>query len=143
MASYDQAGSAATSINMPWKLRFEATGDFKFPATKDAGYTDFREDLASIPSGSTLWNIYAMDKPQELGGTEKQIAKMVTASECTTSLFGDDHLYFRHQRMDDDLKLRPEWEQYTPKYGGIFSLEEQYDNEPSGCPFANIIDYLQ
>ena len=43
--------------------------------------------------------------------------------------------------MDDDLKLRPEWEPYTPKYGGIFSLEQQ--EAGSDCPFANLLQYLQ
>ena len=60
---------------------------------------------------------------------------MVTQSECVTSYFGDEHLFFRHQRMDDDLKLRPEWEPYTPKYGGIFSNLEQVEDDVSGCPF--------
>ena len=55
---------------MPWKLRFEQTGEFVFPATVEEGYTDFRTNLASIPSGSTLFNIYATDVPAELGGKE-------------------------------------------------------------------------
>ena len=55
---------------MPWKLRFEPTGEFNFPATVAEGYTDFRTDLATIPSGSTLWNIYATNVPTELGGDE-------------------------------------------------------------------------
>lgn len=33
-----------------------------------------------------------------------------------TSYWGDEHMYFRHQRMDDDLKIRPEWEPYTPVF---------------------------
>jgi len=45
------------------------------------------------------------------------------ASPLTTSNWGDEHMFFRHQRMDDDLKIKPEWTQYTPKYGGFFSLE--------------------
>lgn len=32
-----------------------------------------------------------------------------------TSNWGDEHMYFRHQRMEDDLKLRPEWEPYVLK----------------------------
>ena len=110
---------------MPWKLRFEPTGEFNFPATAAEGYTDFRTDLATIPSGSTLWNIYATNVPTELGGDEQLIAKMVTASAMNPSTFGDNHLYFRHERMDDDLALRPEWVPYTPIFSGIFSLEQQ------------------
>jgi len=55
---------------MPWKLRFEPTGEFSFPATVAEGYTDFKTELPSIPSGSTLFNIYATNEPTELGGKE-------------------------------------------------------------------------
>jgi len=45
--------------------------------------------------------------------------------------------------MDDDLKLKPEWEQYAPKYGGFFSLEQEIANlegpKSNGCPFANLM----
>ena len=62
---------------------------------------------------------------------------MVTASAMNPSTFGDKHLYFRHERMDDDLALRPEWVPYTPKYGGIFSLEQQENK--ANCPFAHLL----
>ena len=73
-----------------------------------------------------------MDKPSELGGTEQMIAMMYTASEMNPSLFGDNHLYFRHQLIDDDLQFRPEWEPYVPAYGGLFE-----------CPFKTIIELLK
>lgn len=112
------------------------------PATVAAGYTDFLEHLKAIPASSNLYDVYALDQPVEMGGTETKIAQIVTASQMTTSNWGDEHLYIRHQRMDADLAIKPEWEFYTPKYGGIFSLEQEESNS-SGCPFANIIDYLQ
>ena len=43
--------------------------------------------------------------------------------------------------MDEDLKLRPEWEPYTPVFEGLFSLEEE--SAKPGCPFADIANYLQ
>ena len=77
-----------------------------------------------------------MDAPSELGGTEMKIAEIYTTSEMTTSNWADEHLYFRHQRMEDDLKFKPEWEPYVPKYDTSFfsSLEQQDSN--SDCPFA-------
>ena len=66
-----------------------------------------------------------MDAPEGLGGTESKIAEIVTMSELTTSLWGDEKMYFRHTRMEDDFAMKPEWEPYTPKYDGIFNLEQQ------------------
>jgi len=33
----------------------------------------------------------------------------------TKSKWGDEQLFFRHQKMNDDIKLKPEWEKYTAK----------------------------
>lgn len=140
MASYAQDGSAETPV-FPFSLRFSPGGAYSFPDTVSNGYTDFRDDLKTIQSGTVLYNVYAMDAPAELGGTEKQIAQIVTQSEMTTSNWGDEHLYIRHERVSDDFKYKPEWEPYVPKYGGIFSLEQQ--EVGSDCPFAHLLQYLQ
>jgi len=34
----------------------------------------------------------------------------------TPSKWGDEHLFFRHQLMDDDVKIHPEWAEYIPSY---------------------------
>ena len=52
----------------------------------------------------------------------------MTASVITPSYWGDEHFFIRHQRMDEDLALKPEWVPYTPKYEGIFSPEPESDS---------------
>ena len=43
-------------------------------------------------------------------------------------------LFLRHQDMREDLKLKPEWEEYTEKFaGGLI---------PSLCPIRNFIGGL-
>ena len=39
----------------------------------------------------------------------RRLGDMVTTTECTTSAFGDAKLFFRHQRVEEDWQLRPEW----------------------------------
>lgn len=96
MASFTQDGQAEAAAVFPWSMRFAPGGTISFPATVADGYTDYRSQLHSIPSGTTLYTVYAMDAPKELGGTETKIAEIVTASELTTSYWGDEHMYFRH-----------------------------------------------
>ena len=50
----------------------------------------------TIPRGKTLFRVHALDKPTELGGTERQIGVLVTDSEMITSNWGDENLFFRH-----------------------------------------------
>ena len=70
----------------------------------------------TIPAGSRLYRVFAMSAPKELGGDYIHIADLVLSSALTTSVWGDRHLFFRHQNMADDLTLRPEWDQYTEKW---------------------------
>lgn len=79
--------------------------------------TYFLEHLKTIQSGTSLYQIYGLDAPKELGGQEHYIGDLVTTSVMTTSHWGDANLFFRHQDMADDLKIHPEWTAYTPKYG--------------------------
>lgn len=71
MASFTQGGVKEEPV-FPFSLRFEPSGDWEFPEkTYDVTFFDY---LQTIPEGSLLFNIYAMDKPSELGGTETKIA---------------------------------------------------------------------
>ena len=97
----------------PYRLRFRITGELAFPDTYQQSST---ADLVTIPSGTTLYQVLAMDKPEEQGGTERHIADLVLVSEMITSIWGDQHLYFRHQDMAEDIQLRPEWNKYTPQF---------------------------
>merc|ERR1711973_90005 len=106
-------------------------GEISFP---DEYVNDFLVDLTSIPKGSTLYQVWALDVPEELGGTETHIADLVLTSDMTTSNWGDKHLFFRHQDMADDVVLRPEWEEYLDKFG----IEHE-----SGCPMMNMMKNAQ
>jgi len=63
-----------------------------------------------------LYKVYGLSAPQELGGVEYYIGDLIITSKLTSSNWGDSHLFFRHQLMDDDLKIHPEWTAYTPKF---------------------------
>ena len=45
------------------------------------------------------------------------------------SEFGDKNLFFRHDFMDDDLKVRPEWTPYVPRF----------DLDGGKCPYETMI----
>ena len=69
MASFTQDGKAETPV-FPWSLHFVPNVYLDFPATVEAGYTDFRDDLKTITEGTKLYDVYATDLPTELGGTK-------------------------------------------------------------------------
>merc|ERR1712025_1341082 len=119
---YGESGTPVADPKFPFMLRFHPTGEFMF---SEDYVRPFTEDLTSIPAGSTLYEVWALDNPVELGGVEKHIADLVLTSDMITSLWGDSHLFFRHQDMAEDVVIHPEWEEFLGKFG----IEG-----PSGCP---------
>ena len=147
MAEVDQNGYHEPQPNFPFYIRLSPNPDLQaaFPSTVEEGYTDFIDIFAKIPAGTKLWTVYGMSAPEELGGTEMEIGSINSTSQFTSSLWGDDKIYFRHQRMAEDLKYHPEWDHYVPKFEGMFKPNTYLDlnQQESDCPFANILQYLQ
>ena len=113
-STHDQDGTPANDTIFPYRLRFQPTGNITFSDKYTHPHT---EDLVSIQNGTTLYEIFALDKPFEMGGVEMQIGNLVTVSEMVTSRWGDKKLFFRHQDMLEDLDIRPEWKEFTPSFG--------------------------
>lgn len=123
---YGGNGVETATPSFPYRLRFHPTGDLSFPDTYVRPIT---EDLVTIPSGSVLYQVFALDAPEQLGGTEKRIGDLVLTSEMVTTKWGDQHFFIRHQDMAEDLQLRPEWNKYTPQ----MSLFLKDPSRPSPC----------
>ena len=70
----------------------------------------------TIPTGAILYKVFALDRPVELGGSESQIAELVLSSPLSTSRWGDRHLFFRHQTVEDDTSLHHTWSQHLPQW---------------------------
>jgi len=124
---YGESGVPVSDPKFPFMLRFHPTGELSF---SDDYVRPFTEDLTSIPAGSTLYEVYAWDNPEGLNGVEKHIANLVLTSDMVTSLWGDSHLFFRHQDMAEDVAIHPEWEEFLDKFG----IEG-----PSGCPVQGMM----
>lgn len=74
------------------------------------------EQLKSIPADTSLYDVYALDAPPQLGGKEQKIGSLKLDGQLVSSKWGDEHLFFRHQKLDDDIKLRPAWNDYLPRW---------------------------
>lgn len=67
-----------------------------------------------------LYEVYAIEQP---GADEQHIANLFIRSQLTTSLWGDEKMYFRHHRPDDDFRFKPEWMSATPDIRYEFETE--------------------
>jgi len=105
-ATYDQSGNQTNSPNFPFRLVFQPSLKFKsiFP---DAFTTsDLCSQLSTLSAPQPIYHIWA--EPQPLA-TPVLIGYVQMMTSPTASLFGDQTLFFQHQRMEDDLAIFPQW----------------------------------
>jgi len=117
-------------------LRFEPHDDVNklfawntLPISEDflSGISQLSMKYGGVPADSNLYKVFAWDKPEQLGGKESHIGDLVLDGTFTTSKFGNEDLFFRHQKSDDDLEIHPEWTPYMSAY-----------KTTSKCPFASL-----
>ena len=75
-ASIQQDGTVESDPVFPFNVRFHPTGEFTMPA--DNYDEDMATQMLKIPVGTVLYEVWARDVPEELGGTEVKIAEIIT-----------------------------------------------------------------
>merc|ERR1712108_112172 len=125
--THDQEGNYFDSPIFPFKITFD-TAEVNFPenapvtARTDAITSErsqmkaFMNQFTQIPVGKALYRLRAHSSPADLDG--KVLGSLVTTDKCVTSKFGDNKLFFQHRPVEDDQKLRPEWEEAYQKNCG-------------------------
>ena len=101
---------------MPHMLKFVPRDEVKnlFSNAQPSNMMQYIDDLISVPENSPMYDVVALTAPEEQGGKFVTIGKLVLDGKFTTSKWGDEHLFFRHQRQDEDNKLKPDWGKVLP-----------------------------
>jgi len=109
VCTYDQNGHKASHPVFPFEVVFEPTGKVRFSDQKKSN-NDMLRELSSIRRGTDVLEAFAYESPHDRArGNKISLGTVTTSSECVQSLFGDLELFFRHQRMEEDFALRPDW----------------------------------
>ena len=109
-ARYDQDGNEATDLVFPYKITLKPTGNVQFtvekPPTLEAFQRQFKD---KITPGMAIYDFYAHSSPYDVNG--QKLGQIVVTEKCVDkSKFGDERLFFQHQKIEEDIALKPEWE---------------------------------
>ncbi|MEH2071469.1 MAG: hypothetical protein V7K47_25520 [Nostoc sp.] len=100
LAEIDQHGQKASKVYYPAQVFLVPNPNIKFPESPPH---DFRNDLATIPSGTSLYTVYGVipeEATEQNDNRQKaKIGYIETTSEFVSSFYGDSQLFFRHQRF--------------------------------------------
>ena len=107
LCTFDQDGRKEYLVNIPFKISLEPTRKIVFDKDEPTSIEAFMAQFSTIPVGSILYYLKAHLHPEDKTGTN--LGALVNTDQCVTSLYGDEKLFFRHQYIEDDIKLRPEW----------------------------------
>ena len=136
-AFHKEDGSEESEPRWPFILEFEP---YDIYGWTDNWQSDFTDQLSSIRPGTVMFKVFAYTCPiHKLSGSRGDlIGRVVVTSPVTLSLWGDQQLFFKHQRIDDDLKYFPWWLDYLQTWSlGKMSETELVDPQPEEkCPFA-------
>lgn len=138
MAIYDEAGNYYENPIYPYKVIFRPTDAVKnlFP---DDYTEDFKEQLKTIPAGTVIYDVYAIDEP---GCDEQKIGFIRINTKLNTSRWADESMFFRHGLIDNDDKGdHADFVKFRDSYSFWSWSGTHHGQEPSkkfGCPFANL-----
>ena len=107
LAVIDQDGQEPDAPKAPFKITLEPTEDVQFSEDRPVDQKDFMARFTSIPIGSKLYSLKAYLSPDDQVGMV--LGDLVTIDNCVTSHFGDTQLFFKHQGIEEDVALNPQW----------------------------------
>eukprot|EP00929_Paragymnodinium_shiwhaense_P112359 TRINITY_DN80618_c0_g1_i1.p1 TRINITY_DN80618_c0_g1~~TRINITY_DN80618_c0_g1_i1.p1 ORF type:complete len:551 (+),score=106.79 TRINITY_DN80618_c0_g1_i1:82-1734(+) len=143
LASMGADGSKAAAGSFPYQLILKTK--VKVPCSCWNYKQRCLNAISRLNVGTALWEVYAIDKP---GGEAQPIGQMVLTTQPTTSKFGDERLFFKHQRMEEDFQVNEQWLDAMPDKKntcGMPGISTQPPPHRNGCqaPAANAVDYFQ
>lgn len=106
LCSYGQDGSPSDSLEFPYDIRFGASSSAVYLPNERMTDEELLGHLSDIAPGTHLLDVFTKTSPT---AEHVLIGTLSTASACVKSTFGDESLFFRHQRMEEDFTKHPEW----------------------------------
>jgi len=97
------SGADGSEGTFPFKLNFHALIESDCDCSN---YAQCLQNLEKIPIGTKLFEVRAQADPKS--GLEL-IGHITITDALTTSKFGDEELFFKHQHMESDYEIKPEW----------------------------------
>ncbi|WP_373525171.1 hypothetical protein [Nostoc sp.] len=104
LGEIEQHGQKESKAYYPAQVFLVPNSNIHFPESPPH---DFRNDLATIPAGTSLYSIYGVSPEEVMDKTDNRqkaqiIGHIETTSEFISSFYGDSQLFFRHQRFRNE-----------------------------------------
>lgn len=104
--TWTQDGKKVANPVFPYKIEYRPTGEATMSSMPSTGNTLLENMIKGAPSGTRLYDVWAWESPK---ATPVKMGSITNTQDCVSSKYGDEKMFFRHQRIEEDWQLRPEW----------------------------------
>jgi len=150
---WTQSGEYVEDPIFPFKLLLVPTQAVQTPDYEKT-LEMVNAEMMSFPVGTPLYEAYACGSPsgaEELDpsssldacGAPFRLGFIRTTSPGTTSKYGDEKMFIRHQRIEDDWALRPDWLEEYDHVKACMTMFDTFDvayPAASSCPVGSYYD---
>ena len=101
-----------TTIEFPYRIVFRPNPALTQQFSSFSPEQSLFDTLADIPVGTKLYDIYAVSFPdgnEESEEEENHVGHLELTRALQPSVIGDNVLFFRHQKIEEDYTLRPQY----------------------------------
>jgi len=96
----------------PFELSLERSESAPGVEVDCEDYTNKLTRFADLELDQVLFDVYATSGP---GQEKNKIAEIILKDKLRPSKFGDEELFFKHQRKEEDFQLEPQWLEWIQK----------------------------
>jgi hypothetical protein len=125
----DLASEAEKLAKAPWRLILHPLVEVQCSCLS---YASCLQTLSELAPDTDVFEVRALERPRAVA---EPIGYISLTSRLTTSKFGDEQLFFKHQRMEDDFKSQPAWLEQIDKSAmcGMEAVSTAAPSVANGC----------
>jgi hypothetical protein len=110
-ASYTESGAKVLSPKFPWVLMLQPNPELTKKWEGNTNTDIPRVFIEKVPQGSVLYKIFGVKEISQPSQVE-YLGYMQTTSAFRASEFGDLTVFYKHTFLEEDMNLRPDWQEY-------------------------------
>ena len=99
-----------SNVEFPYRIIFRPNATLTQRYSSYAPEQSLFETLSTLEVGTKLYDMYAVTGPEDGTELEVHVGHLELTREIQPSVLGDKILFFRHQKVEEDYAMRPQYD---------------------------------
>ena len=99
-----------SNVNFPYRIIFRPNEALTERYASYAAERNLFDTLSTVEVGTKLYDMYAVTGPDDGSELEVHVGHLQLTRQLQPSVLGDKVLFFRHQKIEEDYSMRPQYD---------------------------------